>query len=378
MSAGIVIIGGGFAARQLVKNIRKTDTQVPLTVIAADSIDEYNKPDLSHVISLNQRADDLIRQSAQEFAQQYNVALFPHTRISGIDAQQHLISSDQQQWHYDKLVLATGATPCRPPVPGNELMLTLNSREDFQRHETQLRNAQRVLILGSGLIGTELAMDFCRAGKTVTLADMAASILSSLMPAELSSRLRHNLSASGVRVLTGTQLQSLKKTENETEARFDHDCVTRTDVVIAATGLKPDTSLAELAGLTVRRGIVTDSSLQTSDPDIYALGDCAEIDGKVMQYLQPIMLSAVCLAKNLTGGEGKLTLPPMLIRVKTPDLPVQLAGDFHHPDLQWSIDISHNGMTAKGHDSAGNLHAFAVTEDKLSDAFTLLRQLPQH
>ena len=97
-----------------------------------------------------------------------------------------------------------------------------------------------------------------------------------------------------------------------------------------------------------------------------------------MQYLQPIMLSAVCLAKNLTGGEGKLTLPPMLIRVKTPDLPVQLAGDFHHPDLRWSIDISRNGMTAKGHDSAGNLHAFAVTEDKLSDAFTLLRQLPQH
>ncbi|TFQ21090.1 NADH:flavorubredoxin reductase NorW, partial [Escherichia coli] len=270
MSAGIVIIGGGFAARQLVKNIRKTDTQVLLTVIAADSIDEYNKPDLSHVISLNQRADDLIRQSAQEFAQQYNVALFPHTRISGIDAQQHLISGEQQQWHYDKLVLATGATPGRPPVPGNELMLTLNSREDFQRHETRLRNAQRVLILGSGLIGTELAMDFCRAGKTVTLADMAASILSSLMPAELSSRLRHNLSASGVRVLTGTQLQSLKKTENDIEALFDHDCVTRADVVIAATGLKPDTSLAELAGLTVRRGIVTNSSLQTSDPDIYA------------------------------------------------------------------------------------------------------------
>lgn len=378
MSAGIVIIGGGFAARQLVKNIRKTDTEVPLTVIAADSIDEYNKPDLSHVISQNQCAADLTKQTAQAFAQQYNVALFPHTRISSIDAQQHLIGSDQQQWHYDKLVLATGATPCRPPVPGNELMVTLNSREDFQQHETQLRSAQRVLILGSGLIGTELAMDFCRAGKTVILADMAASILSSLMPAELSSRLRHTLSASGVRVLTGTQLRSLIKTEDGIEARFDHDFTTRADVVIAATGLKPDTPLAEMAGLTVRRGIVTDSALQTSDPDIYALGDCAEIDGKVMQYLQPIMLSAVCLAKNLTGGQGKLTLPPMLIRVKTPDLPVQLAGDFHHPDLRWSIDISRSGMIAKGHDSAGNLHAFAVTEEKLSDAFSLLRQLPQH
>lgn len=88
-------------------------------------------------------------------------------------------------------------------------MVTLNSREDFQQHETQLRSAQRVLILGSGLIGTELAMDFCRAGKTVILADMAASILSSLMPAELSSRLRHTLSASG----TGADRNTIEVTD---------------------------------------------------------------------------------------------------------------------------------------------------------------------
>ena len=75
MSRGIVIIGSGFAARQLVKNIRKQDATVPLTLIAADSIDEYNKPDLSHVISQAQRADDLTRQSAGEFAEQFNLRL---------------------------------------------------------------------------------------------------------------------------------------------------------------------------------------------------------------------------------------------------------------------------------------------------------------
>ena len=77
MSDGIVIIGSGFAARQLVKNIRKQDTQIPLTLIAADSMDEYNKPDLSHVISRGQKADDLTLQSAGEFAEQYNLRLFP-------------------------------------------------------------------------------------------------------------------------------------------------------------------------------------------------------------------------------------------------------------------------------------------------------------
>ena len=81
MSNGIVIIGSGFAARQLVKNIRKQDATIPLTLIAADSIDEYNKPDLSHVISQGQRADDLTRQTAGEFAEQFNLRLFPHTWV---------------------------------------------------------------------------------------------------------------------------------------------------------------------------------------------------------------------------------------------------------------------------------------------------------
>ncbi|PLO52645.1 FAD-dependent oxidoreductase, partial [Klebsiella michiganensis] len=106
MSDGIVIIGSGFAARQLVKNIRKQDPNIPLTLIAADSMDEYNKPDLSHVVSRGQNADDLTLQTAGEFAEQYNLRLFPHTWVSDIDAEQHLVKSQDREWRYDKLVLA--------------------------------------------------------------------------------------------------------------------------------------------------------------------------------------------------------------------------------------------------------------------------------
>ena len=121
MSDGIVIIGSGFAARQLVKNIRKQDPQIPLTLIAADSMDEYNKPDLSHVISRGQSADDLTLQTAGEFAEQYNLRLFPHTWVSDIDAEGKVVKSQDREWRYDKLVLATGAAPFIPPVPGREL-----------------------------------------------------------------------------------------------------------------------------------------------------------------------------------------------------------------------------------------------------------------
>ena len=197
MSNGIVIIGSGFAARQLVKNIRKQDASIPLTLIAADSMDEYNKPDLSHVISQGQRADDLTRQTAGEFAEQFNLHLFPHTWVTDIDAEAHVVKSQNNQWQYDKLVLATGASAFVPPVPGRELMLTLNSQQEYRACETQLRDARRVLIVGGGLIGSELAMDFCRAGKAVTLIDNAASILASLMPPEVSSRLQHRLTEIG-------------------------------------------------------------------------------------------------------------------------------------------------------------------------------------
>ncbi|MCF1957404.1 FAD-dependent oxidoreductase, partial [Escherichia coli] len=110
LSNGIVIIGAGFAARQLVKNIRKFNTDIPITLIASDSIDEYNKPDLSHVISQAQSADDLTKQTAQDFAQQYQLAIHPYTQITDINTDEKRIQSMQgEQWYYGKLILATGA-----------------------------------------------------------------------------------------------------------------------------------------------------------------------------------------------------------------------------------------------------------------------------
>ena len=376
MSQGIVIIGSGFAARQLVKNIRKQDANVPLTLIAADSMDEYNKPDLSHVISQSQRADDLTRQTAGEFAEQFNLRLFPYTWVTDIDAAAHVVKGKDNQWSYDKLVLATGASAFVPPVPGRELMLTLNSQMEYRACESTLRDARRVMIVGAGLIGSELAMDFCRAGKAVTLVDHSASILSALMPAEVSSRLQHRLTEMGVHLQLKSQLQSLTKTDTGICALMDRDRCIEVDVVIAATGLRPEIGLAQRAGAETQRGVKVDSYLQTTQPDIYALGDCAEINGQVLPFLQPIQLSAMYLAKNLLGANTPLKLPAMLVKVKTPELPLHLAGETQRQDLNWQIAIEPQGMVAKGADSEGNLRAFVVSEDRMKEAFALLKSLP--
>ncbi|XXD08454.1 NADH:flavorubredoxin reductase NorW [Klebsiella sp. R445] len=375
MSEGIVIIGSGFAARQLVKNIRKQDPQVPLTLIAADSMDEYNKPDLSHVVSRGQSADDLTLQTAGEFAEQYNLRLFPHTWVSDIDAENQLVKSQDREWRYDKLVLATGAAPFVPPVPGRELMLTLNSQREYGAAHSQLRDARRVLIVGGGLIGCELAMDFCRAGKAVTVVDHAASVLSALMPPEVSSRLQHRMTGMGIHLLLQTGLEGLEQQADGIHVALAGERSTVVDAVVAAVGLRPETALARHAGVAIQRGVVVNRQLQTSHPAIYALGDCAEIDGKVLPFLQPIMLSAMCLSKTLLGQSGELRLPPMLVKVKTPDLPLHLAGETQRDDLTWNIVAAKDGLVAKGIDADNQLRAFVVSEDHMKDAFALLKQL---
>ncbi|ENL1642589.1 NADH:flavorubredoxin reductase NorW [Raoultella ornithinolytica] len=375
MSDGIVIIGSGFAARQLVKNIRKQDPQIPLTLIAADSMDEYNKPDLSHVVSRGQRADDLTLQTAGEFAEQYHLRLFPYTWVSDLDAAAKVVKSQDREWRYDKLVLATGAAPFIPPVPGHELMLTLNSQREYGAAQSQLHDAQRVLIVGGGLIGCELAMDFCRAGKAVTVVDNSASVLSALMPPEVSSRLQHRLTDMGVHLMLKTQLEGLEQTADGIRVSLDRQRSVTVDAVVAAAGLRPETALARHAGLMIRRGVVVNNRLQTSDPAIYALGDCAEINGSVLPFLQPILLSAMCLAKNLLSQANELTLPPMLVKVKTPDLPLHLAGETQRDDLTWNLVAAKEGVVAKGVDAANQLRAFVVSEDRMKEAFALLKQL---
>ncbi len=95
---------------------------------------------------------------------------------------------------------------------------------------------------------------------------------------------------------------------------------------------------ARRAGLTINRGVCVDSYLQTSNADIYALGDCAEINGQVLPFLQPIQLSAMVLAKNLLGNNTPLKLPAMLVKIKTPELPLHLAGETQRQDLRWQIN----------------------------------------
>lgn len=375
MKQQIIIIGSGFAARQLVTNIRRLDKQIPIMLIAADSGDQYNKPDLSHVFSLKQSADDLTQMSANQFADEQNLRLLTNTRVTAIDSQMQDIVCGEQRFGYDKLVLATGAQPIVPAIPGHKYMVTLNSQQEYRQHQALLQSAQHVLLLGGGLIGSELAMDLYRAGKQVTVIDRAHSLLASLMPPELSGRLQHKLSQQGIRILLNNEAVSIEKTDSRLRVNLADGHDVKTDAVIAALGIQPDIALATTAGLKTARGICVNRQLQTSNNNIYALGDCAEIEGKIMPFLQPIQVSSLTLAKNLLGATELVAFPPMLLKVKTPDLPLFLGGETQRDDLNWELSLSSEGINARGFDGRKQLRAFILSEQHTPQAFMLLREL---
>lgn len=377
-SEEIVVIGSGFAAQQLVKSLRKLDAGQPIRLITADSGDEYNKPDLSHVVSRDCAATAMTRLSGAAFAEQQRIALLPRCPVLGIDPARRVVKTGQGEFPYGRLVLATGASAARPPIPGAELLITLNSQQEYAAAEARIRAASRIMVLGAGLIGCELAMDMASAGKEVTLLDLAESPLSTLLPAALSQPSQQALREQGVSLQFGTGLARIDAQPGDgCRVTLTDGRTSEQDLVIAAIGLRPNLALARGAGLAVERGIRVDDRLQTSDPHIFALGDCVQWQGQLLPFLQPIVLGANALARTLLGTPTPLTLPPMLVKVKTPRYPLQLAGRTLGEDLAWQCRWNRQGMVAEARGADGELCGFVVGGDQMSATFPLLRQLPR-
>lgn len=377
MSAGIVIVGGGFAAQQLVRTLRKRDGEVPIRLVTADSGDEYSKPDLSHVVSRASSSAAMVRLRGCEFAEQQRIVLQPHCRVEAIDRERACLRTPQGEIPYGQLVLATGARARRPDVPGSELMVTLNSLAEYAAVETRLARARRVLVLGAGLIGCELAMDLASAGREVTLVDLAPSLLPSLLPAPLVQPLQQALLDAGVTLRLGQGIARLDTHGEGVLATLTGGETSEQGLAIAAIGLRPNIELAAAAGLEVGRGIRVDALLRTSDPRIFALGDGAQWQDQCLPFLQPIVLGANALAGTLLGHPTALALPPMLVKVKTPGYPLQLAGRTLGEDLRWQIEWDCRGLQARAEDGAGQVCGFVVGGDRMSAAFPLLRELPR-
>ena len=378
MSAPLVIIGTGLAGYNLAREFRKLDSSTPLLLISADDGRSYSKPMLSTGFAKNKDADGLTMAEAGAMAEQLNAEIRTHTHVTAIDPSQRQIRLGDEVVAYRDLVLACGAEVIRVPVSGaaQDAVLSINDLEDYARFRSAAEGKKRVLILGAGLIGCEFSNDLSLGGYQVELVAPCDQVMPGLLHPSAAAAVQAGLESLGARFHLGPVLSSLEPAEDGLTARLSDGSEISCDLVLSAVGLRPRTYLAAGAGLDCARGIVVDRELRSSDAHIYALGDCAEVDGLNLLYVMPLMTCARSLAKTLAGTPTAVSYGPMPVTVKTPVCPLVVAPPPLDSAGQWLVEGEGSDIKALYRDTDDRLLGYALTGTAVQEKLTLNRELP--
>jgi rubredoxin-NAD+ reductase len=374
----IIIIGSGLAGYGIAKEFRKLDKTTPLTIITADGGESYSKPMLSNALAKKQAPAALAMVQAAQMETQLPATLRTRARVTAIDPAAHCVHIGNEKLAYSKLVLALGADQIRLPITGNaaDAILTVNDLDDYARFRGAIEGGKRVVIIGAGLIGSEFANDLAASGHSVDVIDIADRPLGRLLPPEGGAMLKDKLAALGVRWHFGTGVQAVDRQGVALKVTLANGEILNADVVLSAVGLKPRLDLARAAGLNVNRGIVVNRQLQTSAADIYALGDCVEVEGLVLPFIMPIMHAARALGPTLAGTPTEVKYPAMPVLVKTPACPTMVSPPAPNAAGEWKIEASADSVKSLFVDASGKLLGFALNGAATAERAKLLPQLP--
>jgi rubredoxin-NAD+ reductase len=255
-------------------------------------------------------------------------------------------------------------------------VFAVNDLNGYARFRERLEGAKRVAIIGPGLIGCEFANDLAASGRSVTVIGPDKAPLGRLLPPQAGLSLQAGLVKAGIDWHLERLVERIDRADRGLRLSLDSGLRIEADLVLSAVGLQPDTRLAAGAGLAVGRGIEVDRQLRTSAPDVYAIGDCAEVEGLVLPYVMPIMHAARALARTLSGEATALSYPAMPVVVKTPAHPVVVAPPAPGADGSWLEELVADGVRARFVSGDGRLLGFALTGGAVAEKQALTKQLP--
>ena len=377
----IVVIGSGLAGYGLVRELRRKDEAVAITVLTSDGGEGYSKPMISTGYTKDLNADKLAAQSAEELAEQLNVTVRTRTRVVSIDTHLQTVHLEGgEALPYSELVLALGAELIRPPIGGDaaEDVLGVNDLDDYRRFQDLLaaKGARKVAIIGAGLIGCEFANDLLNGGFTVEAVDPMGWCLPTLLPEQSGRAVQAALEEKGATFHFGPLATEVNRAGEGYAVTLNNGDTIEADAVLCAVGVRPRTTLASDAGIEVNRGIVTDRQLRTNAPNVYAMGDCAEVAGHVLVYVAPLMAAARALAATLAGETTDVSYPAMPVAIKTPACPVVVSPPAKDADGEWHFEGDAPDIKALFRSGAGELLGFALTGQAVKERMALAKELP--
>ena len=342
----LVMVGNGMAGCRTLEELLKLEPELyDITVFGAEPHPNYNRILLSPVLAGEMTLPDIVLND-HAWYRDNGITLHAGKKVVKIDRKaQRVIAEDGTEAEYDRLLLATGSSPFILPVPGKDLPGVIAYR-DIADTEAMIEAAKthtHAVVIGAGLLGLEAANGLRLRGMDVTVVHLADWIMERQLDKTAADLLKQSLEAKGLKFLLGKQTEELVTGESGRVAaiRFKDGEVIPADLVVMAVGIRPNTTLAESAGIHTVRGIVVNDTLQTYDPKIYAVGECAAHRGTAYGLVAPLFEQAKVCANHLAQfGIGRYQGSVTSTKLKVTGIDVFSAGDFTGSDKTAEIVLS--------------------------------------
>ena len=376
----IVVVGSGLAGFGVLRELRRLSPEARLVMVTLEDGHFYSKPALSTALAKGKTSETLVTTPAEKMVANLKLDARIGREAEAIDLTGKALLTTGGPIQYDSLILATGAEPIRPEIGGDAAhrAISVNQLEHYDRFRTELPDGARVLIMGAGLVGTEFANDLVTNGYKPIVVDMLEKPLAQLVPASVGEKVRATLQDNGVEWQLGRKVEAIdyRHTERGYVATLDNGEKIEADIVLSAVGLRPNVKLAQEAGLEIGRGIKVNEYGQTSDPDIYAIGDCAEYPNGLAAYVTPIMAAARGIAPSALGTPTAIKFPPLSVQVKTTLCPINLLPPAAAIQGEWrEVESDAKGDKHLFVDNDNKIQGYVLTRDKCEERMEMDRMV---
>ena len=305
----LVIIGNGMAPGRMMEELfERAPGRYEVTVFNAEPRVNYDRIMLSPVLSGEKSYEDIIIHNDQWYAD-HGVTLHRGEKIVTIDRTAKTVTSDKGTVAaYDKLVIATGSNPFIIPVPGADLpgVITYRDLDDVEKMLEASRTRKRAIVIGGGLLGLEAAAGLKMRGMDVTVIHVMPTLMERQLDPAGGYLLQKAMEDRGIEVRTKANTKAIIGDGHVEGIELASGEIIPADIVVMAVGIRPNTGLAQEAGLACNRGIVVNEAMQTSDGSIFSLGECAEVDGQVYGIVAPLYEMARVLAARLSDDTSSV------------------------------------------------------------------------
>ncbi len=312
MKQKLVIIGNGMAPGRMLENLLEASPDAyDVTIFNAEPRVNYDRIMLSPVLSGEKTFEEIIIHGDGWYIQN-NITLYKGHKIVAIDRAAKNVTSDHGVTEpYDKLVIATGSNPFIIPVPGANLpgVLSYRDLDDVQAMVLAAQARSKAIVIGGGLLGLEAAAGLKEQGMDVTVIHVMPTLMERQLDASAGYLLQKQLEDRGIKVMTKANTKQIVGEKRVEGIELADGTIIPATLVVMAVGIRPNSAMAKEAGIEVNRGIVVTDYMQTSDPDIYSLGECAEVGGQVYGLVAPLYDMARVLAARLTGDTEAVFKP---------------------------------------------------------------------